>query len=222
MVLMKKWVIIPAHNEEKNINKVIKKVKKYNLNIIVVDDGSTDKTFDVASKLDIIVLKHEKNFGKGIALRTGCDYAISKGAEILIVLDSDGQHKPKDIPKFIKQLTDKDIVLSFRKFSKRMPLIFRFGNKLITTIILLFYGISVKDSQSGFRALTAETYKKIRWKSEGYSVESEMLCRIGKNKLKYTEIPIDTVYSDKFKGTTALDGIKIIADILLWRIRLNG
>ena len=80
------------------------------------------------------------------------------------------------------------------------------------------YGIKIKDSQCGYRAFTAKAYKKIRWKASDYSMESEMLAKIGKYKLSYAEVPIETIYSDKYKGTTILDGIKIIFNLLIWKL----
>ena len=81
------------------------------------------------------------------------------------------------------------------------------------------YKIKLKDTQCGYRAFSAKAYKKIKWKSSDYSMESEMIANVGKHHLKYAEIPIQTIYSDKYKGTTIVDGIKIVFNMLLWKIR---
>jgi len=213
------YVIIPAYNEEKYISAVIKKTKKYCKNIIVVDDGSKDKTVHLVKKEQVDLLQHKKNAGKGIALKTGCNYAVKKGAEILIVLDADGQHDPSFIPAFISAITKqkKDIVFGARKFSRQMPFLFRFGNWFISMTISALHGIRLKDTQSGFRAFTAQAYKKIKWTASRYAVESEMIARAGRKGLKYVEIDIPTIYKDKYKGTTPLDGAKIVSNILWWR-----
>ncbi len=216
---METFVIIPARNEEKNIQEVIQGVKRHIQNIIVVDDGSQDNTSSLAESENVTVLKHIINLGKGAALKTGCDYAVREGAKKIIVIDADGQHDPDRIPEFIEHLKDNEIVFSYRKLSKEMPFIFRFGNKVINEITKLLYNIKLNDTQCGYRAFTAETYKKIRWNSSNYSMESEMIANVGKNKLKYQQIPIETVYSDNYKGTTIIDGFKIVVDMFLWRIK---
>jgi len=213
------WIIIPAHNEEKNIIKVIRETKNYIKKIVVVDDGSKDNTYDVAKKQKVIVLGHMTNLGKGAALKTGCDFAIKQGAEKIVVLDADGQHEPKEIPRFLDALEDKDIVFGYRRFSKNMPWVFRFGNKAINLITRILYGINLRDTQCGYRAFTTDAYKKIRWNATDYSMESEMIAKAGRHHLKYAEIQIETIYGEKYKGTTAIDGIKIAVDMLFWRLK---
>ena len=212
------WVVVPAYNEEKDISKIIKGIKKHSKNIIIIDDGSKDHTSKIANKSSAIVLKHIINMGKGAALKTGCDFAIKQGAKRIIVLDSDAQHNPEDIPKFIKNLESFDIVFSYRKLNKRMPFILKFGNWFISKVIKFLYKVKLKDSQCGYRAFTAEAYKKIRWLAADYSMESEMIANTGKYKLKYKEVPIETIYGDKYKGTTIIDGVKIVLNMSLWRV----
>jgi len=213
-----KFVVIPARNEETNIRKVISETKKYISNIIVVDDGSKDKTSEEAKKEGIIVLKHIINLGKGAALKTGCDYAVKHGASHIIVLDADAQHEPSQIPEFLKELENSDVVLGYRALDKKMPFILKFGNWFINKTTKLLYGLRLHDTQCGYRAFTADAYKKIRWKSSNYSIESEMIASIGKRGLRYKEIPIRTIYTDKYKGTTVIDGIKIVCNLFWWRL----
>jgi len=136
----------------------------------------------------------------------------------MIVIDADAQHDPNEIPKFLKNIKRYDIVLTYRKLNKNMPFVLKFGNWIINKTITFLYGIRIKDSQCGYRAFTTKAYKRLRWKAMDYSMESEMIAKIGKYKLSYTEIPIETIYSDKYKGTTILDGIKIVFNLLLWRL----
>ncbi len=212
------WIVIPAHNEEKNISDVIRKTKNYSKNIAVVDDGSKDETYSIAKKNNVMVLRHIVNLGKGAALKTGCEYAVRNKAEKIIVMDSDGQHNPKDIPRFAKELKNNDVVFSYRKYYHKIPLILRLGNILINTFISCLYHIKLKDTQCGFRAFSSKAYKKISWNSWGYEVESEMIANTGKHKLKYSEIPIETVYKDRYKGTSVIDGIKIVYNLVWWKI----
>tara|TARA_Y100000310_G_C20611026_1_gene777998 strand:- start:509 stop:1177 length:669 start_codon:yes stop_codon:yes gene_type:complete len=221
MEIDKIWCIIPAHNESINIGDTIKKSKKYVNNVVVVDDGSRDDTYKIAKSNNVMVLKHVINLGKGAALKTGCDYAVKEGAENIVVLDADAQHDPNEIPHFLEKLEDYDIVFGYRKGNKKMPAIMRFGNWFISKVIGFLYSIDLKDTQSGFRAFTSETYKKIRWNATDYSMESEMIVNAGRHELNYTEVPIRTIYSDKYKGTTIIDGVKIVIN-MFWFKFFNG
>ena len=213
------FVVIPGLNESKNISKVIHAAKKYVKTIIVVDDGSKDLTADCAEKAGAIVLKHVVNIGKGAALKTGCDYSIRTGADIIIAMDADGQHDAREIPKFIRALEGRGIVFGSRSLNKKMPFILKIGNQFINKINSFLFDIKLRDTQSGFRAFTARAYKKIRWDAQDYSVESEMVANAGREGVKYKEIKIQTIYSDNYKGTTIIDGVKIVLNMIWWRIR---
>ncbi len=212
------FAVIAAKDESKHISDVVKDTKKYVDRVIVVDDGSVDSTKKAAESAGATVLRHLVNLGKGAALKTGCEYALSDGADIIILLDADGQHEPKEIPKFISKLRENDIVFGSRKRSKNMPVVLRFGNWILYAVTRILFNMDIQDSQSGFRAFRKEIYPKIRWRSSNYSVESEMIAKVGKERLKYSEITINTIYSDKYKGTTIIDGIKILGNMLWWKI----
>lgn len=212
------WAVIPAFNESKEIAKTVAGVKHFCKNVVVVDDGSTDRTAHFAKKAKVIKLII--NSGKGTALRTGCDYAIQEGAKKIVVVDADGQHNPKEIPNFIKALDKYDIVFGYREFTKAMPKVLRLGNWGLSLMTTIIQRIKLKDTQCGYRAFTAKAYKKVRWKSTGYSMESEMIARASRAKLKYTEVKVDTIYNDNYKGTTAFDGVGVMKDIIKWRFEI--
>jgi glycosyltransferase involved in cell wall biosynthesis len=212
------FIIIPAYNEQKRVTSVIRKTKKYADNIVVVDDGSQDKTAEIAENENVTVLQHVVNLGKGAALKTGCEYAIKHGAKRIIFIDADGQHRPEDIPRFLEALDDADIVFGSRTLNKNMPFVLKFGNWFINKVNDVLFGVRLRDTQSGYRAMTSEAYKKIRWNSPSYSVESEMIANAGKKRLKYKEITIKTIYSDKYKGTTIIDGVKIVLNMIWWKL----
>jgi len=219
---LKTCAIIPAYNEERYISEVIRKAKKYVDSVIVVDDGSTDETFKRASDADAdIVLRHPVNIGKGFALETGIEKALENGSDVIITLDGDNQHDPEDIKRLTGVLIDEDldIVFGSRSLNREMPLILRFGNWWLCKSAKILFGIDIRDSQSGFKAFRREVYEKIRWKSIYYSVDSEIIMNVGKNGLRYKEIPIRTIYHCKHKGTTIIDGIRIFLYMLLWRVR---
>lgn len=217
---MKIIAVMPAYNEERNIADVIKKTKNYVDEVIVVDDGSVDDTIKEAKNADL-VLEHMINMGKGLALKTGIEAAIKRRGNIIITIDSDNQHNPEDIPKMINIIKneDMDIVIGSRSFNRNMPLSYKIGNIFLYNTFKFLFKVNIVDTQCGFRAFKSNIYKKIRWMASSYSVETEMLVKVGKNRLKYKELPIQTIYEDRYKGTTIFDGIKIFLNMLLWKIR---
>lgn len=100
-----------------------------------------------------------------------------------------------------------------------MPFISKFGNWFINKSTKILYGLDLKDTQSGYRAFRSSCYRQIRWRANDYSMESEMISNVGKYNLNYKEIPIKTIYEDKYKGTTVLDGIKIVFNMVLWKLK---
>lgn len=215
------WVIIPAFNEQTHIQGVVADVLLYTPNVIVVDDGSQPSLQFLKDRFpSLTYLRHDVNLGKGAAMKTGCDLAIKRGAKYLIVLDADGQHKPADIPRFVEKLaTGKyDIVFGARIIGKNMPLVLFLGNKFLSICVNILFHMFLSDTQGGYRAFTSAAYPELRWNSADYTVETEMVIRAAKRHLRYTEVAIQTIYHDKYKGTTPLDGLKIFVQILKWRL----
>ncbi|MCC7575031.1 glycosyltransferase family 2 protein [Candidatus Woesearchaeota archaeon] len=214
----KVFVVLPGFNEEKHVKKVVESVKEEGfLNIVYVDDGSFDSSVDEALSAGVVVLRHRVNLGKGAATRTGCDFAVSKGARVIVLMDSDGQHEAKDIKKFVSALKGNDVVFGFREFGRDMPFTMRLGNIFLTRVSKFLFSMSVRDTQSGFRCFSSDAYKKIRWFSSDYGMESEMIARASKHGLKFSEVKIRTIYHDAHKGTTPLDGVKILFNMLRHR-----
>lgn len=209
------FVIIPAYNEAVRIGAVLEGAEKYCRNIIVVDDGSDDQTSEVAKRYKVIVLRHKVNLGKGAALKTGCEAALKLGAQILVFMDADGQHEPNTIPRFVKAiLKGYDLVIGMRRLNRRMPFSMLVGNKIFSKLIYYFYNFSLPDTQCGFRALRASVYSKIQWVAQGYEVETEMLLNALRAHLRCATIPIQAIYYDSYKGTTIVDGFRILAKII--------
>ena len=121
---MKTFAVIPAYNEEKHIGAIICGSKKYIANVVVVDDGSKDRTALEAKNKGAVVLRHIINLGKGAALKTGCDYALKEGASKIVVLDADAQHEPSSIPAFLKAIEQNDVALGYRGLNKNIPFLF--------------------------------------------------------------------------------------------------
>ena len=211
-------VLIPAKDESKRIQDVINRIDKTIIDVVVVDDGSKDNTSQIAKDCGAVVLRHKINLGKGIALRTGCEYAIRKGYKKIVFLDADGQHPPELIPKFLGALDEADLIFGCREF-RAIPLILRLGNWGLSFAIRILYGINIPDTQCGYRAINSKIYDKIKWESSGYEVESEMIINTAKAKVLNSSLKIDTIYKDKYKGTIILDGLKIGFNLIKWKLK---
>lgn len=217
---MRIYIVIPAFNESKRIEQVLEDIRNIGLPVIVVDDGSTDATFEKAKKHQVIVLRHQINLGKGAAIRSGCEAAFMKGAEAVIMMDADGQHKASDLPKFIEKTeTGKySVVFGSRNMNLGVPLIRFLGNKFASVLISLLFKVYISDLICGYRAITKKAYKQMGLQSSDYGIETEMVIKAAKLKLRYCEIPIETIYYDKFKGVTILDAFGILLNVIKWRI----
>jgi len=220
--MAKIFIVIPAYNEEKMIGKVIFGIKKEGYkNIIVVDDGSEDKTADVAKKEGAKVLRHILNRGKGAAAKTGLEYAKFKKADIVITFDGDGQHNPKDIKKLIEKIHQGyEVVLGSRFLNKKnkMPLFNRLANFFANVLFFLVYEFWTSDSQSGFRAYSKKALNLIDTSSDRYEFDSEVIREIAHHKLKVTEVPIDVFYTpyslSKKQKQNLINGIKTLIKII--------
>ena len=211
--------VIPAHNESKYIGNIVKQAKIYVDDVLVIDDASSDNTKQLAEKAGAIVLRHIVNLQKGAALKTGCEAAVNLGADIIITLDGDGQHDPNEIPKLIERLNYSDLVIGVREFNRNMPKTSRLGNIFLSKFSKFLFKSDLSDTQTGFRAFNARIYPKIAWESADYRVETEMIKNISDNRISHEEVKIKTIYNDKYKGTTPLDGIKIALNMISWRMK---
>lgn len=195
---MKLAIIIPAYNEEMNIEKLLGELDKVaRENIIVVDDGSVDKTSSVAGKFGVILLKHNSNLGKGMAHRTAFKYAIDNGFEGVITMDADGQHSPGEIKEFARLRDTADIVVGTRKMSlANMPVLRYLTNKVTSLTVSLIASQRIKDSQSGYRYISTEVLKKIPLRTSRFQTESELLIKAGRMGFKISYVFISTIYKE--------------------------
>ena len=192
-------VILPAYNEEVSIGSIVLLTRNYADNVIVVDDGSSDRTADVARKAGAEVIVHEINKGKGGALKTGFTAASDLGADIIVTMDSDGQHNPVDIPKLVAPIIEgsADMVNGSRYLNgldKNTPIYRRFGQTILDRFTNINSGLKITDSQSGFRAFAASTKDIFRFNAQGMAIESEMLADAGKSSLRIKEVEIGVRY----------------------------
>ena len=205
------FVVIPAFNEESVIQAVINEVRGAGYeNIVIVDDGSTDNTFQKARKAGIIALRHKINRGKGAATKTGIEAAKLLGADIIVTMDGDGQHDPEDIQKLISPIVDNecDVVLGTRLLDpKGMPWHKILANKIGNFFTWYLFGLWVTDSQSGFRAYSRHAAQVINTKADRYEYDSQVIREIYIYKLKFKEIPIAVRYTEYSMGKIQKQGI---------------
>ena len=199
-------VCVPAFNEGESISEIVKQSKKFANSVIVYDDGSTDDTSELASAAGATVIKSPKNAGYGSAIRALFQAAREQDADIMVTLDSDGQHNPDQIPYVIEPIKQGfDIVLGSRylreKDKAKVPKIRSFGIKTITKLAQSASYKGITDSQSGFRAYSKNALSKINLFEDGMSVSTEILIRASEKNLSVTEVPITINYDIKNTST---------------------
>jgi glycosyltransferase involved in cell wall biosynthesis len=200
-------VCIPAFNEGKTIAEIIMKSKKYAGGIIVYDDGSTDDTYEVAKSAGATVIRNPENKGYGVAIRSLFQAAKELDADIMVTLDSDGQHDPDQIPQLIEPvLTQRfDLVIGSRFLNsndkEKVPRYRSFGIKTITKLTQAASYNGITDSQSGFRAYNRNALSKINLFEDGMAVSIEILLRAKEKNLLTTEVPITINYAIKDTST---------------------
>ncbi len=195
---MKIAILIPAYNEVDNIKNTLKNIDFNMGDIIVVDDGSTDNTGEIAKQEGVTVLRHPYNMGKGRAHRTGFKYISNNSSyDYLIAMDADGQHSPEEILLFEERINEnkEDLIIGTRKLSlKDMPLLRYFTNFTTSFFVSLLCGKRVKDSQSGFRAIRTEVVKKVPLSTSRFQTESELTIKAARLGYKIGFLSIKTIY----------------------------
>ncbi|WP_287585359.1 glycosyltransferase family 2 protein [Candidatus Borrarchaeum sp.] len=215
--------VIAAYNEENRISPIVKNCLRFSKKVIVIDDGSIDSTADVARSLGALVVKHKKNLGKGNAIRTAIETLKNNKTEVIVFIDADGQDNPDFIPKLAEPILHgkADLAIGSRFIQdgkSAIPEYKVFGNQILTFITNLFTGFSnpVKESQCGFRAIRRDKLLDLNLRSNRFEIESEMIIEAAKSQLKIVEVPIkDNLVQEAIeKGTTILDGLKIVFALL--------
>jgi len=207
---------LPAFNEEKNIASIIFQLKKNYELVIVCDDGSTDLTSSISEKMGAIVIKHKKNLGYGVAIRSLFSKARELECDILVTFDSDGQHKVSQIQDVIEPIikNEADIVIGSRflgNIEGEITGYRKLGIKAITNLVNANTGKKITDSQSGFRAYNKSVLEKIIPSESGMGVSTEILIKANKNKFRINEVPITILYEgDASSQDTLSHGTSVI------------
>ena len=214
-------IVIPAYNEELNIQAVVAGVLPVCTEVIVVDDCSRDQTYQFAVKAGATVLRGLVNRGQGAALRIGTAKAIANGDKVIVHFDADGQFLVKDIEKIVEPILagEAEIVFGSRFLddTTKMPYFKKAVIMPLARFInYLFFGIRLTDPQSGFRAFSASAYPQIFWQQDGMAHCSEILYLAHKHNLKIKEVPITVIYTEF--GQRLSGGFKIIKELIISRL----
>ncbi len=211
-------VIIPAYNEERFIGSVVLAARRYAGVVLVVDDGSTDATAEIAAAAGGVLIAHEQNLGKGAALNTGLHEARKLCPDVVVLIDGDGQHRPQDMSRVIEPILtgQADIVVGSRYLDheSNVPRQRVFGHRVFTLLTNRASGLKLTDSQSGYRALSPRALEALIFHSNGFSVESEMQFIAHEQRLRVVEVPILIQYRDKPKRPVVSHGLGVLNGFL--------
>ena len=212
--------LIPAYNEERCIGSVILRAREHVDEVIVVDDGSHDATPRVAEAAGAQLIRHKTNRGKGQALTTGFQAARKLRPDVLVILDSDGQHSADEIPLLVDAIREHeaDMVVGSRFHDAeqlaKIPQGRRMGLRAVTTVTNVLSGVHVSDSQSGFRAFSARALNLLIFRGAGFSVESEMQFLAREHGLNVVEVSISADYEDPAKRSPVVQGFGVLNGVL--------
>ena len=192
--------IIPAYLEEKHIADVVRRTLRQLVNVVVVDDGSSDATADAARKAGADVIVHEQNRGKGESIKSGFRYWLEHGATYVVILDGDGQHLPEEIERFLAAAssTGAELLIGTRMNDVReMPLVRRMVNRYMSGKISRLCGQEIPDTQCGFRMVHRDLIPDLLGGADRFDYETEMLIIASRKGCRIASVPISTVYSDE-------------------------
>jgi glycosyltransferase involved in cell wall biosynthesis len=214
------WFVIPMFNEGEMVSKVVRGITDDFPHVVCVDDASSDNSGEAAKSSGAVVVRHPINLGQGAALQTGIDFALSRGAEWIVTFDSDGQHRLEDAKRMLERLWlgDVDVVLGSRFIGTGTN--FSFSKKMVLKMAVMFEnltsGVRLTDAHNGLRAMSRSAAKKIRITQNRMAHASEIVAEIGRNQLRYIELPVTVVYTDysRAKGQSIWNSVNILSDLL--------
>src|SRR5262245_52738962 len=219
------WIVVPAYNEARVLADVISDLKRAARNeIIVVDDGCSDATAEVAAGSGAVVLRHPINLGQGAALQTGIEFALARGAEVIVTFDADGQHRATDIVRLVEALhihrADFALGSRFLGSAVNMPALRRTLLRAATLFTRVATGLAVTDAHNGLRAMTRRGAQCIHLRQNRMAHASEILSQIAASGFKFVEVPVTIEYNiySLAKGQRLGDALIILLDLFARRL----
>jgi glycosyltransferase involved in cell wall biosynthesis len=218
------WIVIPAYNEVRVIADVVGEAIRSGHRVVVVDDGSSDATAEIAARTGDVVVRHPINLGQGAALQTGITFALAQGAEFIVTFDADGQHRIADVSKLLDALAERqaDFALGSRALGQttNMPASRRLLLWGATHFTRITTGLNVTDAHNGLRAMTRRGASRIKLRQNRMAHASEILDQIASSGLKYIEVSVNIEYSSYSlaKGQRSSDAVDILLDLCAGRL----
>jgi glycosyltransferase involved in cell wall biosynthesis len=220
------FVIVPAYNEAKSLASTIRPLVLCGYTVVVVDDGSSDGTWQACWELPVVRIRHPLNLGQGAALETGMTYARRHGAKIVVHFDADGQHDYRQIEDMTLPIDrgEADVVLGSRflraEDSERVPWLKRLILRSGIVVSGVCSGLWLSDTHNGFRALSRKALDAIRLREDGFAHATEILSEIRTHRLRCVERPATVHYSrySMEKGQSPLNSLNIVVDLLMRRV----
>ena len=218
---MRILAVIPAYNEAGSIAGVVHETLPFVEAVAVVDDGSTDRTADLAREAGAHVIVQPCNMGKGRALQAGADYCLAEGYDAMVALDADGQHDPRSIPHLRAPVEQgrADMAVGSRKadWARKMPIVRRITNLLMSRLLSLIAGQPMEDTQSGYRLLHARVLQVIKMEASHFEAESEFLLKAARHGFHISWVPIRAIYGGRPSHIRVLrDTVRFLR--MMWRV----
>ncbi len=212
-------VLIPAYNEEKTLGELLCKLSDKGLSAVVVDDGSTDATARIARDSHAVLLRNEKNCGKGLSVKRGIDYLLGReDCFFILIMDGDLQHAPSDIDLFLDAAGRGEacVVGNRMKYPSGMPFLRIVTNRFMSWLISRITGQYIPDSQCGFRLIKKDILKDLSIETDNYQIESEILIKVAEKKIPITSVPVASIYRKDIKSkiNPIIDTLRFIKFIL--------
>jgi len=188
---------MPAYNEEKYVGSVVLQARQFADEVVVVDDGSSDRTAQVARLAGATVIQHRENRGYGATVQTVLAEAKKRNPDALVLLDADGQHNPEEIPSLVSAISSgSDVAIGSRKIkSEDIPAYRRFGQKIIAYFTRVLSRSTLSDTESGFRAFSRKAISVLEPKERGMAISAETISEATAKGLKIAEVPISAIYT---------------------------
>lgn len=220
------FVVVPTYNEARVIRATLGALLEAGYSVVVVDDGSSDGTWELIAALPVYRLRHPVNLGQGAALQTGMQFAIQRGAEVIVHFDADGQHGASDIARMVEPVRagEADVVLGsrFLRVEDRggVPLSRRILLRGAIVVNFLATGLWLSDAHNGLRALSRRAAAKIDIHENGFAHASEIVWQIRERGLRYVERPMTVAYTDysRAKGQSVWNAFNVLFDLVLRRL----
>ena len=219
---LKSCVVIPAYNAAKTLGPLVRHIRQLKVDAVVVNDGSTDETAQVATASGALVISHLANHGKGVAVRSGFAFAMEKGYDVVVTMDGDGQHDPAELPRLLEEVARDGVavVVGNRVQERwRMPRVRRWTNEVMSGIVSWMARQDIPDSQCGFRVVRRKALEQMRLSSRHFDIETELLLAASRVGWRISSIPIRTIY-DKHPSQIhpLMDGLRFILLIVRYLV----